>query len=138
MGKWREWSGNLGLFVLRVALGLGIASHGYGKLFGGHIADFAKMAVEPLGFPQPLVFAYLSGLAEFAGGLFLAAGLLTRLTAVPLAFNMCVALIMVHIKHGDPFQRMELAVVYLVFAVSMLLMGPGAVSLDRVIFGKKK
>jgi len=138
MGNWRETGRNLGLLVLRVGFGLGLATHGYSKLFGGHIADFAKFAVEPMGFPMPLVFAYFSGLAEFAGGLFVAVGLLSRLTTVPVIINLGVALAMVHLKHGDPFQKMELAVVYLACAVTVLLTGPGAISIDRLIFGKKK
>jgi len=137
MGSWRSLGGNIGLLILRAGVGLGIATHGYDKFFGGHIADFAKFAVEPMGFPVPLLFAYLSASAEFAGGLFIAAGLLTRLAAIPLAFNMGVALFMVHIKHGDPFGKMELAAVYLVGAVAVLLLGPGGLSIDRVIFGKK-
>lgn len=138
MRLWRVWGLNIGLLVLRVGLGLGIATHGYSKLFGGHISDFAKMAVEPMGFPFPLVFAYLAGSAEFFGGLFIAVGLLTRLASIPLAFNMGVALFMVHLKHGDPMMKWELAAAYLLGAVAILLMGPGNLSLDRAIFGKKK
>ena len=138
MGNWRGIGRNLGLLVFRVGLGLGIATHGYSKLFGGHMADFARMAVEPMGFPMPLVFAYLSAMAEFAGGLFIAAGLLTRLASMPLAFNMGVALFMVHLKHGDPMMKWELAAAYLLGAVTVMLAGPGSISLDRVIFGNKK
>lgn len=138
MKGWRDLTASLGLLVLRVVMGVGIATHGYGKLFGGNIEGFAKNAVEPMGFPFPLVFAYLAGAAEFFGGLFIAVGLLTRLAAIPLAFTMAMAVFMVHMKHGDPLARTELSIAYLTFAVTILLSGAGSFSLDRIILGKKK
>ena len=138
MSSWREIGRSIGLLLLRVMGGAGIAMHGYQKLFGGNIDQFAKMAVEPLGFPVPLVFAYMAGLAEFLGGIFIAVGLLTRLASIPLLFTMCVAVFMVHVKNGDPVARMEPALVYLTVAATLLLTGPGAISLDRIILGKKK
>jgi putative oxidoreductase len=138
MGSWREAGRSLGLLLLRVMGGAGIAVHGYDKLFGGHIDMFAKMAVAPMGFPMPLVFAYFAGMAEFLGGIFIAVGLLTRLASIPLLFNMCVAVFMVHVKHGDPVARMEPALAYLTVAATLLLAGPGSISLDRIILGKKK
>lgn len=138
MKGWRDLAASLGLLVMRVAFGVGLATHGYSKLFGGGIEGFAKNAVEPLGFPFPLVFAYLAGAAEFFGALFIAVGLLTRLAAIPVAFNMGVALFMVHVKNGHSFSQMEMAVLYLAFAVTVLCTGAGSFSLDRIILGKKK
>ena len=137
MKGWRETGRNVGLLVLRVMAGLGIAGlHGYGKLFGGNIEGFAKMAVEPMGFPFPLFFAYLSAMTEFFAGIFVAAGVLTRLTCLPLIFNMGVAIIGIHYHHGDPIAKMEPALSYLTAWVTILLMGPGAFSIDRIFFGK--
>jgi len=134
----KETARNAGLLFLRVMGGAGIAIHGYHKVFGGQMADFAKMAIEPMGFPFPLVFAYLSGLTEFLGGIFIAVGLATRLAAFPLFFNMCVAVFMVHMRNKDPLGKMEPALAYLTAVGAILLTGSGAFSLDRIIFGKKK
>ncbi|MEK7475911.1 MAG: DoxX family protein [Candidatus Coatesbacteria bacterium] len=139
MGGWREKGKDLGLLVLRVMAGLGIAGlHGYGKMFGGNLEGFAKMAVEPMGFPFPLFFAYLSAMTEFFAGLFIAAGLLTRLTCLPLIFNMGVALIGIHYHHGDPISKMEPALSYLTAWLTILLAGPGAYSFDHLFLGKKR
>jgi len=139
MSGWRETGRNVGLLVLRIMAGAGIAAlHGYGKLFSGNIEQFAKVDVEPMGFPLPLVFAYLSALAEFMGGIFIAMGLLTRLTALPLIFNMAVAIVGVHMGHNDSVAKMEPALWYLTAWVTLLLTGAGVFSLDRIVFGKKK
>jgi len=139
MRSWRETGMNLGLLVLRVMAGAGMAClHSFGRLSPGHIEEFAKIAVAPLGFPFPLVFAYLSVLTEFVGGLFIAAGLLTRLTALPLIFNMCVAIVGVHMHNGDSLAKMEPALTYLTAFVTLFLAGPGSLSVDRIIWGTRK
>src|SRR5690625_3369809 len=69
-----------GLLILRVGLGLTLAfAHGWGKI---PPADGFVGMVGGLGFPAPTLFAWLAGLAEFAGGLLLAIGLLTRSAAI--------------------------------------------------------
>lgn len=139
MSGWREMARNVGLLVLRVMAGLGIAGlHGYGKMNMDFIHMFADKAVAPMGFPLPVLFAALSAATEFLGGLFVAAGLLTRLTCIPLIFNMGVALIGVHYHHGDPLSKMEPALFYFTAWLTIMLTGPGTFSLDRVLFGKKK
>jgi len=89
--------------------------------------------VAELGFPAPGVFAWLAGLSEFAGGLLIAAGLLTRPAALLVAITMAVAAFG---RHGaDPFvsasgASKELALLYLCFALFFLMAGAGPLSLD--------
>jgi putative oxidoreductase len=83
------------------------------------------------GFPVPTFFAWAAGLSEFVGGAFLALGLLTRVSSFFIACVMVTALIGVH--WIDPFQRQELAFLYLFIAIAFLFKGAGDWSIDRYI-----
>lgn len=132
------WGQDLAWLIVRVTFGLALATHGYAKLFGAGpegssaVEAFAQRAVEPLGFPAPLLFAYMAALSEFFGGLLIALGLLTPLAALMAAFTMAVAAFH-HLRAGDPFKVYELAVIYLAIAIAALLRGGGRFSLDSLI-----
>jgi len=118
---------DLGLLWLRVAVGCGLIVHGWLKLQGG-IEAFASHGIEPLGFPYPLVFAWLAVSAEILGGFFIMLGLWTRLAAAAAAVTMAVAAFAAAagqpiIAAGKPAR--ELALCYLVMVVTILLLGPG-------------
>ncbi len=91
-----KWYHDTGLLVLRVLAGLGIATHGYGKLFTeGRMEGFVEM-VGGMGFPLPVLFAWLAALSELLGGLLLAAGLFTRYAAFFVFGTMTVAAFIAH------------------------------------------
>jgi putative oxidoreductase len=139
------------LFVLRL-VGLGLAlAHGWSKveaLATGRGDAFVHL-VAGLGFPLPLLFAWASALAEFVGGLLVALGLWTRIAAGFAAINLAVAAVRAH--HAltrvaawvglvsvpadtlKAWASPELALVYLATFVSIALLGPGRVSLDRLL-----
>jgi putative oxidoreductase len=120
---------DLGLFILRVFTGLALAlAHGWGKM--PPAAGFISR-VEGMGMPAPVLFAWLAGLAEFAGGLMLAVGLLTRPTSLVVALHFLVVVFLAHA--GDPFGRRELGLFFLVSAVLFLCSGAGRYSLDALI-----
>ncbi|MBV9079633.1 MAG: DoxX family protein [Elusimicrobia bacterium] len=119
---------SLGLFWLRVIVGFSIASHGYGKVFGGHIAEFAK-GVGAMGFPVPIVFAWAAALSELLGGILIAFGLRIRYAAFFVFFTMSVAIFIHHAP--DPFKVKELAVLYWAAAGALMLTGAGRYALDR-------
>ncbi len=126
----QAWSQELGWLIVRVTFGLALATHGWAKLFGEHgVSAFAERAVAPMGFPAPLLFAYLAALSELVGGLMVAIGLCTPLAALTTAFTMAVAVFR-HMSAGDPFQRYELAVIYLAISVAAILKGGGRFSID--------
>lgn len=118
---------NLGLVLLRVFAGLSMAlAHGMGKV---PPSDGFIGGVEKLGFPLPVLFAWLAGLSEFAGGILLALGLLTRPAALMIAGTMAVAGFMRHAD--DPFNVQEKAFLYLAVALMFLFVGGGKYAIDR-------
>ncbi|WP_082829761.1 DoxX family protein [Ectothiorhodospira sp. BSL-9] len=122
-----------GMTVLRVAAGLMMAfGHGLGKLPPS--PGFVGM-VEGLGFHSPELFAWMAGLAEGIGGLLLAAGLLTRVSAVAILGAMMVAAFMAH--GGDPLfatagPSKELALLYAAVMVPFLFAGSGRYGVDSM------
>ncbi len=124
-----SYAANAGLALLRIFAGVALAvAHGYGKIPPGE--GLITRAGE-LGFPIPVFFAWAAGLSEFLGGIFLALGFLTRISSFFIAVTMLVALIGVH--GADPFNRQELAFMYLFVALSFLLKGAGDWSVDSFL-----
>lgn len=124
---------SIGLLWLRVLAGAGIAYHGYGKVFGGHIGKLTE-GVAAMGFPAPTFFAWAAALSEFAGGILLALGLGTQLAALFIFITMSVAAFKVHAK--DPLQVKELALAYWVVSGALFFTGAGKFSLDAKLFKK--
>ncbi len=98
-------AGDAGLLLLRLFGGLALAlAHGIGKL---PPTDRFIGMVDALGFVPAPLWATLSGIAEFGGGLLIAAGLLLRPAARLVLVNMLVAA--VGQGAGDPFRQNVLA-----------------------------
>jgi putative oxidoreductase len=128
-----HWLGEVGLLVLRAFAGLAMASHGWGKL---PPPEQLVQGVERMGFAWPGVFAWLAALSEFAGGILLAIGLLTRPAAFMIANTMIVAAFVAHAS--DPFGKKELALLYLAVCIAFLTTGAGRLSVDGLLRYKLK
>lgn len=121
-----SYAANAGLALLRIFAGVALAlAHGYGKV---PPSDGLVNRTAELGFPMPVVFAWAAGLSEFLGGIFLALGFLTRISSFFIAFTMLVALVGVH--GADPFNKQELAFMYLFVALAFMLKGAGDWNVD--------
>lgn len=119
---------NLGLMILRVFAGATLAfAHGMGKIPPSE--KFVERVGE-MGFPLPGFFAWAASLSEFAGGILLALGLLTRVAGFFIAFTMTVAVFGVHLY--DPFGKKELGLMYLAIALLFMLKGGSDWSLDTI------
>ena len=130
-----EGRGAVGLLLLRLVFGLALMFHGFPKI------QHATSWMGP-GAPVPGFFQFLAAFSEFFGGLAFITGLLTPIAALGVAATMLTALITVHFKHGDPFvsqhgESFESPLGYLAFALLMILTGPGRLSLDALLFGRK-
>lgn len=124
------------LLLLRIVAGVAFMLHGWGKI--QH--PFSWMGPDMPGFLQAL-----AALSEFGGGAAWALGLLTPLASLGIACTMAVAVHLHAIKMGDSFvasqqgqSSFELAALYFCIAVLFLFAGPGRLSLDRAIFGRRK
>ena len=137
----RESLASVGLFLIRLFLGLGLTVHGYGKFFGEHgIAGFAGF-LKSLNIPSPEIAAYVSASTELGGGILVALGLLTRPVAAIVAINMFVAALTAHrgsyfITNNPP--GMEYALNLGIVFLALVFTGAGRVSLDQMFFGERR
>lgn len=127
---------NVSLLLARFSAGALLCIAGGGKVFGwfGYGLDEAIEGYAKSGFSAPL--AYLSIFTEFIGGFLLVIGLFTRPAAFALVINMLVATI-VTLPSGIFGSGAHVPFIYLIMTVVILLAGPMAYSIDRLIFRKK-
>ena len=128
---------DIALLIIRAVTGVIFIAHGWQKLFvygfGGVSGAFAHMGV-----PAPEVLGPFVALVEFFGGIALVIGLLTRLAALGLAFNMLVAMLLVHIKSGF-FAPSGIEFPLSLFAAALVLVftGAGNLSSDRAVGARR-
>ena len=127
-----------GILFLRLVLGGIMAAHGAQKLFGwfgGSGPAGTAAGNRRLGFRAPLLMALAAGLAEFGGGLLLAAGLLTPLAALGIAVVMVNAIAVVHWPNGfwNGKGGYEFNLLIWATAGAIAAIGAGRFSLDRLI-----
>jgi len=126
--------GNLGYLLMRLFIGAMFIMHGYGKVFGG-LDGFTGM-VSKMGIPLSAVLGPVAAYAEFAGGILLVFGLLTRVSAFFIVCDMAVAVLVAHA--GAPFKIKELALTFFFICLMYLLKGAGKYSLDYLMAGSMK
>src|SRR5262249_52495327 len=100
--------------------------------FGGYGIAGTAGYMESIGFRPGRLFAIEAGVAEFAGGALIAAGLLGPVGPALVLSAMIVAAVAVHLKNGLFAQNggIELALLYAASAFAFALTGYGALSLD--------
>jgi putative oxidoreductase len=100
----RQGSLDIALLAVRLALAWIFIYYGAGKLFGwfhgGGLNATATFFATTAHLHPGKLFAVVSGITEFAGGIALAVGLLGRLAALGLFFDMVIAMITVTFHNG--------------------------------------
>ncbi len=130
------------LTVLRLVLGVVFFAHGAQKVlgwFGGFGFSGTMGGMEHMGIPAP--FAFLAIAAEFAGGLGLILGFLSRVAAFGIFVEMSVAVATIHAANGlfmnwmgtQKGEGFEYHLLALALLAVILVRGAGALSLDRLI-----
>ena len=125
----RDW----GIAILRLAIGLTFFLHGWQKLFQMGIPGVAGFFGQ-VGVPAPMAAATVVSLLELVGGALLIVGLFTRWVSIPLALDMLVAAVLVHLPAGFFAPNgVELVFILLGGTLALALNGSGAFALDRLI-----
>lgn len=122
-----------GITVLRVVVGGVFLAHGVQKVFTyGHSGVTGMLS--SMGVPLPGVLAAVLMAVEFLGGAALVLGFLTRWAAGFIAFDMVVAVLLVHLKNGffNP-GGVEFPLTLLAACLLLAMQGPGAASVDGAL-----
>ncbi len=129
---------DLGLLVLRVLVGVTFSLHGFQKLFGwfggGGLSGTASW-FRSIGFGDGRLAAAMAGGSEVAGGLGLAAGLLTPFAAAAMIGTMTTAAFVNNASKGfwSAGNGWELNGYLIVIPFAVAITGPGAYSLDAAL-----
>jgi len=122
------------LLIFRIVTGGTMMVHGYPKL-----KDSAKQAGQWMkSMDIPPWTATLAMVLEFFGGILLITGFLTRLVSAFIALFMISNIIMKKTKMKASYVSQdkpsyEVDVLYLLIAVTLAIIGPGAISVDHLI-----
>ena len=116
---------------LRTIAGIGFMMHGLPKLLDiqGTQNSFTNMGLPP-------ELAIIIGLLEFIGGLAILLGILTRIAAGLLAIDMIGAILQVKLSKGF-IGGYELDLLYLAIMISLLISGPGSLSIEKNILKRE-
>ena len=124
---------DIGLLVLRLAVGAVFIVHGGQKLFimgpSGTGGMLAQMGVPAAGIIGPML-----SVVEPLAGVGVLLGLLTRVSGLAIAIDMLGAILTFHIKHGF-FVPMgvEFVMMNCASGLALLALGAGGFSIDRMI-----
>ena len=127
--KYNTAAFNFSMLFLRVVFGLLVLSkYGYTKMV--KFSDLQSSFYNFMGLGSRLSLLLVI-FAETICALFIVLGLFTRLAVIPLIIVMLVV-VFGH-DAGKPIQESELALLYLGAFVTLLLCGPGRISIDGMI-----
>jgi len=119
---------NLTTFLIRAGFGLLIClNHGIPKI--ANYSTWKTQFYNPFHIGSPLTLM-LSIFAEVFAAMLLILGLFTRLAALVLVINMLFASFIFH--QGRPIKSYEDSIMYLIAFLSILLVGPGKISVDGI------
>jgi len=117
------------MLVLRVVLGILLASHGYSKLVAFNSLRHHFMNFLHLGSTISLVLIIF---AELFCSIFLILGLFTRFACIPILIAMGVVVFVA--THGQILGPGERGTIYFAVTFAILLCGPGKISVDAMIW----
>ena len=128
--KSNEFVENLWLLLLRACSGGFMLTHG--------IPKFMKLIAGDTSFADPFGIGSLPSFilvifAELLCSVLIILGIATRLASIPLIITMAVAAFLVH--GGQAFAHKEMALLYLLLFITILVFGSGRFALGNLIRG---
>jgi putative oxidoreductase len=128
---------SIALAVLRIVVGATFIAHGAQKVFTMGLGNMGGMFGH-MGIPLASVAGPVVALLEFFGGIALVLGLLTRLAALGLAFDMLGAINFVHFKGGFFLPNgYEFVLLLLAANVALVFAGAGRFSIDNIFASRR-
>ncbi len=128
---------NLGLLILRIALGAPMLAHGIRHIFGGGKIAGTGGWFESLGMKPGWLHAWTASLTEIGAGAMLLGGLLTPLACAGVIGVMVVALITNHWKNGyfifNKGEGYEYVLTLTLAAFALAPLGAGEWSIDNAL-----
>jgi putative oxidoreductase len=118
---------NTAMLLLRLVAGVLMLQHGYGKLTNFDATAHDMINFMGIGQQASTVLVIFS---EFFCSALLIIGLFTRFACIPLIITMVVAMWKVH--HND-YLHEDAVSLYIAAYVTLLLVGPGKISVDSMI-----
>src|SRR5258708_7843935 len=124
------------LLFVRLYWGWQLAQSGWGKVH--HLSNVTEFFAS-LGLPMPMQMAVFIACVEFFGGIFLALGLFSRVTAMVLTVNMTMAYVIGDREallsfFSDPGKFIAAApFAFLIVSLIVLIFGAGRISIDTPI-----
>jgi len=124
------------LLFVRLYWGWQLAQSGWGKVH--HLSNVTEFFAS-LGLPMPMQMAVFIACVEFFGGIFLALGLFSRVTALTLTVNMTMAYVIGDREallsfFSDPDKFIAAApFAFLIASLIVLIFGAGRISMDTAL-----
>jgi len=131
-----EW----GIAVIRVMAGIIITVAAFEKFNAGGFDGFTKVT-SGLGLPIPQLWGVFIPLLELIGGLLLLVGLGARWVAILFVIEYFVTSFVLKVPRQPPFggwDSMRIDLMLLAASIALVLVGPGAFALDRVVFRSRE
>ena len=133
--KYSENLLNVWILIFRALLGTFMISHGLPK-FQYLLSGQEILFPDPIGIGSQMSFMLIV-FAEFFCAIFVIVGFGTRWSSIPIVIAMFVAAFVVHAS--DPFGSKEMALLYLIGFITLIITGGGKYSIDYLLSktGKK-
>jgi len=133
---------DLAPLIIRIGLAAIFIYHGYPKVFDPNheaIKGIEKQMADK-GAPRPDVLAWAAAITAFGGGILILVGFLSRIWGLGMVISMGVAIWLVHMPTSGltlDNESLSFCLVLGLMALAIFLGGPGAISLDHKLFGRK-